>query len=559
MVLLGPDKGRRFAVPARPSILLGRASDDVPLTDYTVSRRHAEIRVSGDNWVLEDLKSANGTYVNDNRLASAVPLQHGDHIRIGSTLLIWDCNAERPADQMAEPTILSQGVDLEAEPFEANAAIINAVPALDDSIILASPAAAEAVRSWRVVSDLLEAVGATSSPRQLIERVLGIVFFQVPADRGFILMKDRRTGVFETEAVRHAEPVKERFRASRTIVDHVIKNREGILCSNVMSDARFSGEDRGDSLQNLGLQSVICVPMIAREDVLGVIYLDCATARHIYTEEQLRLIVSIARVAALAIEEARLVAERMRMERLAAAGETVAALSHHIKNILQGLKGGGDIVGLGLRKQDLSIVGQGRQVVDRNLEKVYSLAMNMLAFAKRREPKLDPVQLNTLVKDVLRSVQPRAADKGVAIESELSDTMPKLMLDENGIQQVIMNIVNNAVDAAPPKTGVGRIRASSDPTGKMVVLLVDDNGPGIPPEIGDKVFDAFYSTKGHGGTGLGLAVAKKIMDEHHGRIEVGPSPGGGAQVRVLLPTESTGAVNGADTLTMRPPNETTGA
>lgn len=554
MVLLGPDKGRRFPISARPSILLGRASDDVPLTDYTVSRRHAEIRANGADWLLEDLKSANGTYVNDNRLAAVVTLQHGDQIRIGSTLLIWDCNADKPADQAAEPAISSHGVDLEAEPFEANAAIINAVPALDDSIILASPAAAEAVRSWRVVSDLLEAVGATSSPRQLIERVLGIIFFQVPADRGFILMKDRRTGVFETEAVRHAEPVKERFRASRTIVDHVIKNREGILCSNVMSDARFSGEDRGDSLQNLGLQSVICVPMIAREDVLGVIYLDCATARHIYTEEQLRIVVSIARVAGLAIEDARLVAERMRMERLAAAGETVAALSHHIKNILQGLKGGGDIVGMGLRKQDLSIVGQGWQVVDRNLEKVYSLAMNMLAFAKRREPKLDPVKLNTLVKDVLRSVQPRAVDKGVVLESDLSDAMPPLMLDENGIQQVIMNIVNNAVDAAPPKTGVVRVSASSDPTRKMVLLTVDDNGPGIPPEVGDKVFDAFYSTKGHGGTGLGLAVAKKIMDEHHGRMEIGSSPGGGAQVRIFLPAEAAGTVHGADTLTMHPPH-----
>ena len=305
-----------------------------------------------------------------------------------------------------------------------------------------------------------------------------------------------------------------------------------------MSDARFAGGAQSDSIHAMGLQSVICVPMIAREEVLGVIYVDCAMGRHVYTEEQLRLVASIGQMAALAIEDARLVKERVRTERLAATGETVAALSHYIKNILQGMKGGSDVVTLGLRGNNLSTVEQGWQIVDRNLDKIYSLTMNMLAFAKQREPRLAPVQLTSLVQDVLKLVQRRADDKGVQVNSTLSDTMPPIMVDENGIHQVVMNIVVNAIDAVERTTGVVNVKTEYDPSRQAAILTVGDNGPGIPDEALNKVFEAFYSTKGHGGTGLGLAVAKKIVDEHLGKIELTSVVDHGTLIRVILPVDS---------------------
>src|SRR5574339_119532 len=100
----------------------------------------------------------------------------------------------------------------------------------------------------------------------------------------------------------------------------------------------------------------------------------------------------------------------MRTERLAATGETVAALSHYIKNILQGMSGGSDIIEMGLSKQALPTVDQGWQIFQRNLDKIYSLTMNMLAFAKQRTPRRGPVQLNSVVADVLKLVQRRADD-----------------------------------------------------------------------------------------------------------------------------------------------------
>ncbi|MBN2562626.1 MAG: FHA domain-containing protein [Phycisphaerae bacterium] len=538
LVMQGPDAGRRFRPVDGKPVLLGRASKEMPLTDYTVSRRHAELRPAGRGWNLDDLKSANGTFVNGKRLERPTRLKDGDQIRMGSTMLVWDGSEEKSLGTSdAETTVVTELVDLDSGSPHLSSSIIDSVGNLDDSMILVSPAAAEAVRSWRVISALLEAVGAVLSPHQLAQRVMDVLFEEVPADRGFILLSDPKKGGFETEIVRYKkEDSQERIRASKTIIDHVIKHREGVLCSNAMTDARFSGKDEDGSIQAMGLQSVVCVPLIAHEEVLGVIYVDCPMATHIYTEEQLRLVAALGQMAGLAIEDARLVNERMRTERLAATGETVAHLSHSIKNILQGMMGGSDIVAMGLRNKALPTVDQGWQIVHRNLDRIYSLTMNMLAYAKRREPKMEPVQFSSLVQDVLKGLRRRADDKGVLLQGAVDDVMPPILIDENGIQQVVLNIVANAIDAAPKTTGVVNIKASFDADTEEAVLTVGDNGPGIPEKDRQRVFDAFYSTKGHGGTGLGLAVAKKIVDEHFGKIEITSIRGSGTLIRVRIPS-----------------------
>jgi len=537
MVLQGPDKGQRFKLIEGQSLLIGRAGDALPITDYTVSRRHAEIRPIGRSWYIDDLRSANGTYLNGKRIERQTRLKHGDQIRMGSTLAVWDSTGDHDLRAAAEGTaVASDRVALDAGSEDDAASIIDTVPSSDDSMILASPAAAEAVRAWRVMSELLDAVGSVRSPQELARRTMEILSEEVPLSRGFVLLRDPKSGKFETEVVHYEEDSGEQIRTSRRIVDHVIEQRESILCSNTMSDARFNPVgDAGGSIQAMGLQSVICVPMIAREEVLGVIYIDSPMARHIYTEDQLRLVATIGQMAALAIEHARLVSERMQTERLAATGETVAALSHYIKNILQGMMGGSDVVEMGLGKQHLGTVDQGWQVVQRNLNKIYSLTMNMLAFAKRREPRLEPVQFNAVVEDVLKLVKRRAADRGILLKADLYDDAPAVMMDENGIHQVVTNIITNAIDAVSKSTGVVTVRTAYDPAGERVTLTVGDNGPGIPEPLRDRIFEAFYSTKGHGGTGLGLAVAKKIVDEHAGHISVKSVEGEGTIVRVNLP------------------------
>lgn len=538
MVLQGPDKGQRFRVSDQENILIGRASEATPLTDYTVSRRHAELRRAGRSWLIDDLRSANGTYLNEKRLERPVRLKDGDKIRMGATILVWDGSEGSTTGYSRASTLAADLVQLDAGD-DGDIPIIGTVGTGDDSMILASPAAAEAVRSWRVISTLLDAVGAALTPAQLVQRVLDLLFEEVPADRGFILLRDQRTGKYDIEAIRSVDENDDRVRASRKIVDHVIEKREGILCSNALSDERFTSPE-DTSIKAIGLSSVICTPMIAHETTIGVIYVDCAMAKHIYSEEQLRLVAAISQMAGMAIENARLVNERVRTERLAAAGETVAALSHYIKNILQGLRGGSDVVEMGLDSEKIETIEQGWEIVRRNLDNIFSLTMNMLAFAKQREPRRGPVQLESVLNDVLKLARPRADEKGVLLNSKIADDIPAIPVDEHGIHQVALNIINNAIDAVSRSEGVVNVTLEFDEDENAAILTVGDNGDGIPEDLRERIFDAFYSTKGHGGTGLGLAVSKKIVDEHQGRITVKSVAGEGTLIRIILPATPPG-------------------
>lgn len=545
--LRGPEKGRTFT-PGEGPTLIGRGSERIPISDNTVSRRHAELRCDNGQWVLEDLKSANGTYVNGRRIERPTGLKHGDLIRVGSTTLAWSDEAQviRPRGRAAAADL----VLVNAGQKSPDAAVISTVPSNDDSVILASPATADAVRAWRVMAQLAEAVGVESSTEGLLDRVIDILFEQVPANRGFILLRSEETGEFEPVVVRYrgANEAPDKIATSRTIIQHVVSRREGVLCTNAMSDQRFASHRRSGSIQAFGLRSVVCAPLMARDEVLGVIHIDSAMSHHIYTEDQLRLVTAIGRMSGLAIQNASLVAQRLAIARLAATGQAVAALSHAIKNILQGMQGGADVVEMGLARAQLGVIDQGWQIVQHNLERVLALSLNMLAYSKERTPRCEMAQINPVIHDVVKLMQRRADEKGVMIVAQCEDPFPPVPIDVDGIHQAVLNVVTNAIDAVPKGTGVVNVKTRFDVTANEARILVADNGPGIPPEQLAHLFEPFRSTKGHAGTGLGLAVAQKIVQEHRGRIEIRSEVNHGTQVAFHLPATEGGAIDSGATL-----------
>jgi signal transduction histidine kinase len=207
-------------------------------------------------------------------------------------------------------------------------------------------------------------------------------------------------------------------------------------------------------------------------------------------------------------------------ERLAAVGQTVAALSHHIKNILQGLMTGGEMVEQALQEKDETFLEQGWRIVRKNQGKVQDLVMDMLTYSKEREPAIKMTDLNALVRDVLQLMLPRAKELGVELKRvRPDDTLPLVPCDPEGIHRALLNIVGNALDAVEerpnPRLLVG---TRLDLATGWVNLAVVDNGVGIPPEKQKDVFKPFVSSKGAKGTGLGLAVSRKILREHGGDI-----------------------------------------
>lgn len=546
-ILHGPDKGRVYRTRG-DLVLLGRSSDQLPLGDQTTSRRHAELEREGDDWRLRDLNSANGTYVNSKRVEQAVTLKHGDRIKIGRTeLMFTDEDAVQRLNRESIPADMVR-LDTSGEE-ELRADSIVSIESADDSIVMAAPETTFAVKSWKAIRDLTDAIGSLVTPDALLHRVLDILFEEIPADRGVIFLRDEETRELLPEVVRfrnrkaRADATRNAISSPRAILQHVMEQGKAVLCANVKDDERFAG----GSLAGFEARSLIAAPVLAKDQVLGVIHLDTPTREHVYNEQELRLVTAIGYQTGLAIEHARLLQAQLQRERLAATGETVAYLSHAIKNILQGMRAGADVVERGLDARNFDTTQQGWGILDRNLEKCYALMLNMLAFSKQREPNLEMRQVNDIIRDVIGLVKRQADEVGITIETNFEAELPEIPLDFDGVHQALLNLVANAIDVVAHDTGRITLTTSLDPVERRVHIRVRDNGPGVPAEQHERIFDPFFSTKGQRGTGLGLAVTRKIIRELDGTIALESPAEGGAEFHVVLPTAEARQASPSDT------------
>ena len=533
-VLQGPDKGRVYETPTEPA-LIGRSAEQIHLSDHSASRRHAELRPSNGSWVLVDLGSSNGTYLNGQRIQSPVALKHGDQIKVGQTLLVF--NGQDHGGGFGPAALTRDLVDFDVSSGSGESSILSTVDASEESVILQPPETADAVVAWNVIYKIAETLGTIGSIDAFLERITDILFEHITVDHLVLLMGEPDAEKLAARLVRFRSRDKNqrpRIQTSKSIIQHVLKTKDGVLCANALTDDRFKGENNQDSIHRLGLRSIICVPILARDQVHGMFYLDCSMSHHTYTQEQLRLVVAIGRLAGMAMENMRLMESRVKTERLAAAGETVAYLSHHIRNILQGMQGGTDVMEMGIKRQAWENVQSGWSLVKRNLDRIFVLALNMLTFGKDRQPRIESAQLNRIVDDVIVLVQNKADDHGVMILTDLEE-MPAIPMDPDGMHQVAHNILLNAVEACPKSGGRVNVATRYQPMAALVTLSISDNGPGIAREDRDRIFDAFHSSKGHAGTGLGLAAAKKIVAELNGNIEVESAEGEGTTFHIKLP------------------------
>ncbi len=226
-------------------------------------------------------------------------------------------------------------------------------------------------------------------------------------------------------------------------------------------------------------------------------------------------------------------------ERLAAVGQTVAGLAHAIKNITGGLTGGIFVLEKGIELDNKKYLQQGCEMVEGNVEKIKSMAMDLLNFAKEREPEYQLCDPNEPVRELFDLMTPRAREYGIALEMDLDKNLPHLWFDPEGIHRCLMNLVTNAIDACAEvghshENGVVVLR-SSKPKGWAVEYQVVDNGCGMDEKTRAKIFQSFFSTKGSRGTGLGLMITKKIVDEHGGIIEVESQKARGSKFSIRLP------------------------
>ncbi len=553
-VLQGPDRGRKFELPETEPQLIGRSTEALPISDTTVSRRHAELTPDHGKWFLRDLDSANGTFINGNRITERTQLKPGDQIRCGSTLFTFARKPRDPKSSMVE-LVDAEEFDLTVEGLVENAPSSDAGEGHDlneDSMVLASPDPAKAARDHlRVIYELTALTGSIIDREPLLERVMDLIFSEFNPDRGFILLQDSAESRPEPMVVRYKVRPKNldegRIPVSRTIVQHVLRRNQGILSTNAMNDSRFRS---GDSVKDYGIRSAICVPIRTGNRTFGVIHIDSSLANFTFTDSQLELLNAIGQHTGLALRSAEQVSSQMQTERLAAMGQTVASLSHSIKNILQGLRGGADAVELALKRGDLQLANDGWPILARNLDRIYAMTLNMLAYSKQRNLEIDLTSLHALIEEIVELLQVATKKKGAGVILDLAEDMPPLPLDVGAMHQALMNVLTNAIDAVPERKGMISIRTEFDARENCARITISDNGPGVPREWRERIFDAFSTSKGQRGTGLGLAVTRKIMQEHGGTIRL-LDDHDGASFRIELPSDR-GQIDPGDTRLPKP-------
>jgi signal transduction histidine kinase/pSer/pThr/pTyr-binding forkhead associated (FHA) protein len=546
-VIQGADQGKRFELGSAPMALGRENSNPIRLHDTEVSRRHAEVRRVDGTFRIVDLGSANGTFVNGQPVDQS-PLRSGDRLQLGQTVMLF---SEGPSGSTDRELAARVNMLAPTSPDDRSA-ILKTMPAGEGSRVLQSPDVAagwlrDRLLNLSVMYRATQAISHVLDTDTLLPQILELVFESIGADRGAVLLKDE-TGELVPKAVRwrggEADP-DEKLAISHTIVEHVLEKGQGVITSDAPADKRFGP---AQSIVNFGIREAICVPVQGRHVTLGVLYADTqspggvrynpdgTTARGRFSQDHLMLMVAIGHQAGLAIENTEFYKAKLQAERLAAVGQTIATLSHHIKNILQGIRGGSYLIDMGLKGKDDEVVRRGWTIVEKNQGKIYNLVMDMLSFSKDREPALEPTDLSETVGDVVELMQSRAAELGVALAWQPDEEMPHVMIDPDGIHRAVLNIVTNAIDAAEGVEG-GKVTVSTawDAAAGVARVAVADNGTGIEPVEIDSIFQVFASTKGSRGTGLGLPVSQKIVREHGGKIVVTSAVGRGSTFTIELP------------------------
>ncbi len=321
LIVKYPDRAAEHFQISRLRVTIGRsARNDLCIPDPFASRVHAEVRNEGDEYFLQDLGSANGTLYNGSIVETPITLARGGRIQIGETEIVFNDSAfplssgatmiTDNSSSIPEATIALSSADRTTSGlFEA---IEGARSKSEDSA--EHQQAAKQSDLLALISKVGVALLASVTLNETLEQIVALVFEAVPADRCMIMMRDEKNPELKVAVARLRDRVGEvgEIRISRSVIDEVVANGKSVLTSDAQADPRFAG----GTVMLQGVRSVLAVPLGVGSNVFGIIYADSPLAEGRFTEDHLKVLTTLASVAAIRVENARLTEEQMERERL---------------------------------------------------------------------------------------------------------------------------------------------------------------------------------------------------------------------------------------------------
>lgn len=320
LIVRFPDRPPDHFPLGRLRITLGRsARNDLCVPDPFASRVHAEVRREGDEYFLQDLGSANGTLYNGTTVQGSVPLTAGGRIQIGETEIVFD---DGTYNSSMGATMITDNSNSIPEATIALASGDRTTSGLLEAIEGArtKPEEIVATRSAKQ-GDLLALISkvgitllASASLGETLDQIVSLVFEAVPADRCLLMMRDEGSEDLRVAVARLRDRVGEvgEIRVSRNVLDEVVMRGKSVLTSDAQHDPRFAS----GTVVLQGIRSVLAVPLGVADKVFGIIYADSPIAEGRFTEDHLKLLTTLASVAAIRVENARLLEAQLQQERL---------------------------------------------------------------------------------------------------------------------------------------------------------------------------------------------------------------------------------------------------
>ncbi len=400
------------------------------------------------------------------------------------------------------------------------------------------------VRDLETILSIVRKINTSLRVPELLDLVVDEAIRITRAERGFVMLADSHGQLkFVVGRTATGLPIDaQKFQVSSSVLEDVFTTGESVCIENALNDERF---ERRKSVLNLELQTILCSALRTQDDTLGVIYVDSKFIQPVDSADILYLFEILAGQAATAIKNAQLYEELktaydnlkraneqiIKFERMALKGEIAAELSHELKNIV-------NIVVLNLhvlrKRFEQFTPDQIRTIVDATCDngtRLIKFSENLLS-RSRAGAMLQPGDLREVMEQFVDFIRMLPKFKGTTIKASLDDGLPPVKLDPDQIQQVLLNMVNNAVEACPG--AVITLATKYDPAERTVRLSIKDNGPGIDPSIMDRIFNERVTTKANG-HGYGLRICRHILEAHGGTVQVKSHPNAGTEFILTFP------------------------
>ncbi|MBX2990973.1 MAG: GAF domain-containing protein [Bacteroidetes bacterium] len=372
-------------------------------------------------------------------------------------------------------------------------------------------------------------LNSTLDSDELLDVILTAATTSLRADRGTLYLIDPVTHELWSKVVKGEGVVEIRLSMGKGLAGYVAKTGQTVNIVDAYKDPRFNPEI--DKKSGYRTHNVLCMPLRNKDGTIVGVFQLLNKRGGPFTKEDVDFIDALSVHASIAIQNAQMIRDLVQSERLSAIGRMASTIIHDIKNPMATMRIYAQVI---KSKTQDSEAAEIADLMMKQVDRFVTMTQEVLDFSRGvSELHVEPVELKDVLPAILTFVDHDLAKRGITFVKNFDYTGTVLM-DAEKIMRVFQNIAGNAADAMPEG---GTLTLTIKPKGDRLSFEFSDTGQGMPEEIRARVFEPFFTRGKKHGTGLGMAIVKKIVDDHKGSIELDSETGRGTTVRILLPLE----------------------